>query len=90
MYDETIVAYRDLRVVLAHEPPRPGLLDRAIVIDGRTFGSWKRTVTARSLTVAATLFGPLGPDQAAALEAAVARFGRALGLPASLDVRPAG
>ena len=32
MYDETIIGYRDLHVVLAHPSPRPGLLERAIVI----------------------------------------------------------
>ena len=39
MYDETIVAYQGLRVVLAQPVPRPGLLDRAIVIGGRTVGT---------------------------------------------------
>ncbi len=28
MYDETIVAYQDLRVVLPHQAPRPGMLNR--------------------------------------------------------------
>jgi hypothetical protein len=36
MYDETIMGYQDLKVVLAHEPPAPGLLERAVVVDGRT------------------------------------------------------
>jgi hypothetical protein len=86
MYDETIVAYQDLRVVLAHEPPSPGLLQRAIVIDGRTVGSWKRTVARQTVLVEATLFGPLHRNEAEALDAAVDRFGRFLGLPASLSV----
>ena len=89
MYDETIVAYQDLRVVLAHGPARPGLLDRAIVIDGRTVGSWKRTVTGRSAVVEATLVGPLTVVEARALDKAVERFGRYLGQQASLAVRPA-
>ncbi len=89
MYDETIIGYRDLRVVLAHPSPRPGLLERAIVIDGRTVGSWKRTLTTRDVVVRATLFGALGAAEAAALDEAVARFGRFLGLPASLEAGPA-
>jgi len=89
MYDETIVAYRDLRVVLAHPQPRPGLLDRAIVIGGRTFGSWRRTLTARSVLVEASLFGQLTEPEAEALDEAVGRFGRFLGLPASLEARVA-
>jgi Winged helix DNA-binding domain len=88
MYDETIVAYKDLRVVLAHPPPRPGLLDRAIVVDGYTLGSWKRTLARDSATVEATLFGQLSAGQAEALGGAVERFGRFLGLPASLETRP--
>lgn len=86
-YDETIVAYQDLRVVLAHEPPRPGLLERAIVIDGRTVGSWRRTLTKRSAIIQATPFGPLSDDEAEALQAACERFGRFLGLEASLETR---
>jgi len=86
-YDETIVAYQDLRIVLAHEPPRPGLLLRCIVIDGRTYGSWKRTLSACSVVVEVLLFGALTDSEAAALEDAVSRFGRFLGLPASLEVR---
>lgn len=89
MYDETIVAYQDLRVVLAHQPPRDGLLDRAIVIDGRTHGSWRRTLTARSVTVAATLFGDLTRREADALDEAVERVGRFVGLCASLQTRTA-
>lgn len=85
-YDEIIVAYQDLRVVLAHEPPRPGLLLRCIVIDGRTYGSWKRTLGPRSVVVEALLFGALTSVEADLLDEAVARFGRFLGLPAALEV----
>ncbi len=89
-YDETIVAYQDLRVALAHEPPRPGLLLRCIVIDGRTFGSWKRTfVGSSAVVVEALLFGALTAVEAAALDEVVARLGRFLGMPASLEVRTA-
>lgn len=87
MYDETIIGYQDLRVVLAHESPRAGLLERCIVIDGRTYGTWKRTLTARSVVVEATLFGVLTDAEARALDEAVARFGRFLGLPATLEAR---
>ena len=90
MYDETIVAYRDLRVVLAHPPPRAGLLDRAIVIDGYTLGSWRRTLARHSATLEATLFRPLTGSEAGALDAVAERFARFLGLPVSLATRPAG
>ena len=86
MYDETIVAYQDLRVVLAHEPPRADLIERAIVIDGRTVGSWKRALTATTVLVEAKLFGELSVSEMAALQDAVERFGRFLGVDASLKV----
>jgi hypothetical protein len=89
MYDETIVAYQDLRVALAHQPPRPGILDRAIVIDGRTHGSWSRTLNGRTVTVTATLFGPLASEKTRSLTEAVERFGRFLGLEALVEFVPA-
>jgi hypothetical protein len=84
MYDETVVAYHGTRVVLATEPPRPGLLERPIVVDGRTVGSWRRTVARRTVTVEALLFADLDADARAALDAVVERFGRFLGLAARL------
>ena len=88
MYDELGVAYRNLRMVLAEQPPREGLLERPIVIDGETVGSWKRTLTKRSATIHATLFTSLSKAQAAALDIVVERFGAFTGLPASLELTP--
>jgi hypothetical protein len=78
MYDELTIAYRQARVVFAQPPPRSGMLERPILVDGMTIGSWKRTLTARTVTVTATLFTE--PDSAggAAVEDEVARFGRFL------------
>jgi hypothetical protein len=90
MYDESIVAYQDLRVAPAHPPARPELNERAVVIDGYTVGSWKRTLTTRSTTVHAALFGPLSPAKSDALAVAVQRFGRFLALPAALTTGPVG
>ncbi|MBA2581194.1 MAG: winged helix DNA-binding domain-containing protein [Thermoleophilaceae bacterium] len=84
MYDETVMGYKELKVVLAQAPPRPGLLRRPIVIDGRTVGSWKRTVTRRAVAIEASLFTPLDGSEAQALEAAVERFGCFMELPATL------
>jgi len=85
IYDETIVAYQDLRVVLAHPPPRAGMLDRAIIIDGYTAGSWKRTLRRRQVTVMATLFRPLTIAETEALDTAVERLGRSLELLTALE-----
>jgi Winged helix DNA-binding domain len=87
MYDETVVAYRDLKVVLAEPPPAEGFLSRPIVIDGRTVGSWKRFVGRRGATIEADLFTPLARAETEALEAVVERFGRFMELPASLEAR---
>ncbi len=83
-YDETVMGYQDLRIVLDRPPPRPGLLQRAIVIDGLAVGSWSRTITPREAIIDALLFRPLGREEAAALEEAVERFGRFNGLQGAL------
>ncbi len=84
MFDETLMGYKERRVALAAPPPRENLLERPIVIEGRTVGSWSRTLASRAVSVRATLFTPLDAGQEAQLDAAVARFGRFLGLPATL------
>ena len=84
MYDETIVAYQDLRVVLAHDGAPAGDIERAVVVEGRTVGTWRRTLTARAVVVEVRLFGGLEDAEAAALDAVVERFGRFLGVDASL------
>ncbi|HYN51389.1 MAG TPA: winged helix DNA-binding domain-containing protein [Thermoleophilaceae bacterium] len=84
MYDELGISYKDLRMVLARQPPREGMLSRPIVIDGLTVGSWKRTVTRRAAVIEAALFTDLSGAEAAALDAVVERFGRFMELPASV------
>ena len=84
MYDELTIGYRELRVVLAG--PSEGRLERPVVIDGRTVGSWKRTLGPREVVLEVTLFAPLDAAQSAALAAAAERFGRFLALPATLRI----
>ena len=74
MYDELTIAYRQAARRPREQPPRNGLLERPILVDGATIGSWKRTLTARTVTVEATLFTE--PD--AAGQAARRGRGRAL------------
>jgi hypothetical protein len=83
MYDELTLAYRTHRIVLPTPPPPAGLLERPILLDGVTIGSWKRTLTARTVTVTATLFA--AADAPEALDAEIARFGHFLGRTASLS-----
>lgn len=80
MYDELGVAYKDQRMVLRAQPPREGMLERPILIDGECVGSWKRTTAGRGLTLTATLFTKLAGAERTALEAAAERFGAELEL----------
>jgi len=88
-YDELGVGYRDLRMVMAKQPPRDGLMSRPVVIDGATVGSWKRTLSAKAVVVQATLFTDLAKSETRMLTDVVARFGRFLELPATLDIQHA-
>jgi Winged helix DNA-binding domain len=85
MYDESTIAFKEHRVVLAAEPPRKGLLQRPVVIDGVTFGSWKRVAAQDRVTVRVTLFARLGAAERRAVEEAVDRFGAFAGVPARLE-----
>lgn len=82
-YDETIVAYQRLRIVLAH-PVGPGAFERVAVVDGRTVGSWKRTVAPRRVTLELTAFGELEDRDERALGSAARRLARFLGTDVSL------
>ena len=84
MYDEATIAYREARIVLARQPPRAGLIQRPIVVDGRTVGSWKRVQRGRAVTIEAMLLRRLGRAGRRALEAAVERYARFLERPVDL------
>jgi len=62
------MGYKDLRVVFAEPPPRTGLLERPVLVDGETVGTWKRTLTARACTLEVLLFTALDAAGAAALQ----------------------
>jgi hypothetical protein len=88
-FDETLVAYKDLRVI-ADAIPHDTLVTRPIVIDGGTVGTWRRTLGKREVAIEASLFAPLGRAQERALGAVAERFGSFLGLPAVLEARVGG
>ena len=88
-YDESTIAFKEHRVVLATEPPRAGLLQRPLVIDGVTFGSWKPVAAKDRITVEVALFARLRAAELRAVEEAVERFGAFAGLPARLETLPA-
>jgi hypothetical protein len=86
MYDEMTVAYQDLRIVLDAPLPRSDFLERVVLIDGVTVGSWKRLLGRSSVDVVVRLLRALTFSEQNALDDVVARFGRFLGVPATLHV----
>lgn len=87
-WDEFTVAYRDRSALLHPAFPQDSfiVLGPVIVVDGRLVGSWKRNITKGAVTVTCTLYAPLSADDQEALEQAVGRYGRFLGLPAKLEM----
>jgi hypothetical protein len=86
-YDETLVAYRDLRTVGADGAPATVLHQRPIIIDGRFAGTWKRRLGRHEVVVELALLEPPGAAQRDALRDAGERFGAFAGLPARLELR---
>lgn len=87
MYDELTIGYRDVSVVLAFPPPRADALQRPIVVDGSTVGSWKRQVSMRAVVVEAGLFGSLTRHQSEGVHTAAATYSQFLRLPLTLQRR---
>ena len=89
-YDEYTVAYKDRShfhdaADFQSSNARANVpFANMIVMGGRVVGIWKRTLGSKSVQVAATWLRPPTPAQQRALEAALQRYGRFLGLPATL------
>ena len=62
------------------------LFNHTIVINGRVRGTWKRTLKKDAVLIDALPFASLGTAEAAAIEGAAARYGRFIGLPATLRI----
>jgi hypothetical protein len=82
VYDEYLVAYRDLRAV-----PRPayilGSFQHALVIGGQTAGTWRVIPGRTGVTVKVTPHRRLTPGERRGLALEVARYGKFLGVPAT-------
>ena len=88
-FDEFLVAYADRNAVL--EAPHAsyvnnggGILNPTIVVDARVVGTWKRVIAGKRVTFAPAPFAPLDRTAARAVQDALARYARFLGL----DARP--
>ena len=86
IYDEFLVAYRDLRAV-----PRPAYLmgnfQHALVIGGQVAGTWRITPSAKRVTVNVETLRRLTPAERRRLSQEAARYQRFLNLPVSLTVK---
>jgi hypothetical protein len=93
-YDEYIVAYSESRDVLDIQelarltPPGRTMYTHAIVLDGQVVGHWRRRLTATAMTIDVQLARRLDRGEQSALDDAVERYGRFVGLPVSTS-RPA-
>jgi hypothetical protein len=90
-FDEYLVGYADRSAVLAHSHLRSvnaggGLLAPTVVVGGRVAGTWRLGRVKDGVAVIASLFGRLDRDDEQALDAAAARYGDFLGLPAALEI----
>jgi hypothetical protein len=86
-YDEIIMSYSESKDVVAPPAAIPLYRDghiflHAILLDGRLIGHWRHDPPNGSVAIEMSLGRPLEPVETEALEAAVGRYGRFLGMPA--------
>ncbi|MDQ3342416.1 MAG: winged helix DNA-binding domain-containing protein [Actinomycetota bacterium] len=88
-YDEYVMGYGESRGVLdvaglARIVPGGGpMFTHAVILDGQVVGHWRRVPKPKTVAVEVQLAMPLAGAQSAALDDAVARYGRFVGLPAT-------
>jgi hypothetical protein len=92
-YDEYVMSYRESKdvlqlpgrasTVLSGEP----IYTHAILLDGHVAGHWKRVLSKSLVSIQTQLYRPLISAEVRALQAAVHRYGRFMGQPASLSGR---
>jgi hypothetical protein len=85
IYDEYLVAYRDLHAVPRNAGSR-GTLPQALVAAGQVAGTWKAVPTDDRVLVAVTPERPLTRLERRGLAETAARYGRFLGKPVKVTV----
>lgn len=87
-FDEYTVAYRDRSAFLApaHRARTQHGLTGVVAIDGRIEGTWKREARKEQVAITVELVAKQSATAVRALEAVAARYGRFLGLPASIEI----
>lgn len=91
-FDEYLLGYRDRGAVLEARyaqricPGGNGMFHPTIVIDGCVAGTWRRTITARGVTVALHPFIPLSKKDSNAVAEAARQYGMFLNMPVTIKV----
>jgi len=92
IYDEYLVAYRD-RAAVPHGPPavrtraRPAVpFQHAVVIDGQIVGTWRNHRTPMAHVVDVVALRRISAVERRALDGAVARYARFLGVPVTFRI----
>jgi Winged helix DNA-binding domain len=87
-YDEYVVAYRERGLMIdqgSDVVPTPAeILANVMVIGGRAAGTWKRTLASNHASIEIRPFRALTPAEQRLLARAAERYGRFLGIPATL------
>jgi hypothetical protein len=89
-FDEYLLSYRDRSASLDAVYAKTlnaggGVLNPTIVAEGRVAGTWKRAFKKDSVVVTVSTFAPLGEAEDRALSAAVERYSRFVGMPATVN-----
>lgn len=90
-FDEYLVGYKDRSAALGVydwqlvNRGNNGMLNPTIAINGQVAGTWKRTIKGNSVVVTPVPFTPLRVDESESLKQIVQRYGRFLGLTASVQ-----
>jgi len=92
IYDEYVVAYRDRKAV-PHGPSTVGsfstdpvIFRHALVIGGQIAGTWRTTRSTKGVMVQAVPLRRLNSSERQAIDAAVQRYERFIGLPVAFSI----
>jgi Winged helix DNA-binding domain len=80
MFDESVIAYQDLRFAFGARPEELEPLIRPVLIGARTVGTWRRVTERDRVTVEATFFKRPSAAERGSFAAATERYGGFLGI----------
>lgn len=91
-FDEYFIAYKDRGAILdpkhaKHLNLGGGMLNGALVVDGRMVGGWKRTFTNHGVVISVEFYEKIAAAHKKELQAVAASYGKFLNLPVNLIER---